>query len=123
MNPRPLTTVRTGEYIKRESAGNETRKDIENQFLLLDETPFEGDHMRYALKKIDLERMTPEQAAYRDKLTVILRDCRWNVALAARKCKLSRASMYRRLHVLSIKIPTTLRRGRSIFDHKIAGVK
>lgn len=79
--------------------------------------------MRYSLKKIDLEKMTPEQARYRDKLTVILRDCRWNVSLAARKCKLSRASMYRRLHVLSIKIPVTLRRGRSIFDHKLAGVK
>lgn len=77
------------------------------------------------LRKIDLERMTKEQAKYRDQLTAILRRCNWNVTQAAKLCRMSRPSMYRRLHILSIKIdPKAIRLGKasSIFNHKIAGV-
>lgn len=118
-----LTQTRDGEYITRHQ-----RRDIDrNSLLIQDETghesPFtEEEIMKYGKQKLDLEKLTKPQAQYRDKLTSILRVCRWNVTQAAKRVGLSRASMYRRLHVLSIKIPPGQRRGPSIFDHVIAGV-
>lgn len=118
-----LTQTRTGEYITRHQ-----RRDIDRHSLLIQdetghESPFtEEEIMKYGKQKLDLEKLTKPQEQYREKLTSVLRSCKWNVTQAAKRVGLSRASMYRRLHILSIKIPPGQRRGPSIFDHVIAGV-
>lgn len=116
-----LTRLRDGEYITRHTRRELTRE----HFVTGGDAPLlDEEAMKYHLQKIDLENLTPTQEKYRNALTAALRQCKWNVSQTAKRVGLSRASMYRRIHVLSIKIPPGqgLKRGPSIFDHKIAGV-
>lgn len=121
-----LTRVRTGEYITRHSTWHSDRKLIRDDVETPRETHPKGDEaVRYNLRKIDLEKAGPEAQKYKEKLLTILRQCGWNTSAAAKRVGLSRASMYRRMHMLSIRVPPgeRRRRGASIFDHKIAGVR
>lgn len=78
---------------------------------------------KYETKKLDLEKATTEQKAYRARVEALLISCRWNVSEASKKAKLSRTAMYRRIYALGLKAPAGMNRGSSIFDHKIAGVR
>lgn len=115
--------MRDGEYIARNNQRELTRDDFVIQSDTGGETSIPSEEeMKYHMQKIDLERLTPTQEKYRNALTTILRQCNWNVTQTAKKAGLSRASMYRRIHVLSIKIPPGTKRGRTIFNHVLAGV-
>jgi hypothetical protein len=114
-----LTQTRDGGYIARH-----TRATTPREAYLLGETHLTDEEfeMRYGSQKLDLEKLGVKELKYRDTLASILRSCEWNVTFAAKKAGMSRSSLYRRIHVLSIKIPTNVRRGTTIFSHKIAGV-
>ena len=118
-----LTQTRDGEYILKHQRREVTRDMLVIKGEAEEASPLSEEwFMKYGLQKIDLETLNKSQLAYRDKLTSTLRACKWNITQAGKRVGLSRASMYRRMHVLSIKIPVNQRRGPSIFDHKWAGV-
>ena len=73
------------------------------------------------LTPIDLSSATEAQLLYRQRMIDILKACRWNVARASRKMKLSRASVYRRIIVLGVRLPKQPR-GKSIFAHEMPKV-
>ena len=70
---------------------------------------------------IDLSSATEAQLVYRQRMIDNLKACKWNVSKAARKMNLSRASVYRRIIVLGVRLPRQAR-GKTIFDHAMPKV-
>ena len=68
--------------------------------------------MKYGLPRLELEKATPEELEYRRRMVIHLENVQGNVSEAAKNCRMSRSSFYRRLHYLGIKVDRKGRKGK-----------